>query len=125
MSVGTTKQGAIDISGEPICPIHTWVKLEHRPDDDIAQWVCPTCGWMATEDFIENMTKERFEAIKKSHEDLIKYQREAPIRMQEQKMKARELKERLAKEERTRQVEKAYRSIMDCTNEKKPKHGGN
>lgn len=53
------------------CPVCE-KEMEFFPDDQIANYICG-CGFMATTGFIEKMTNEQREQIKKSRSDIKKH----------------------------------------------------
>lgn len=109
------------MTGKPVCPIHPWMQLKHYPDDDIRQWECPKCGWMAREDYIKNMTPELMKQIKESHDSLQRYHAEAPARAQAKRIEARMADiekgkgERDKEQEKERKKHKNVKSITDFT----------
>jgi hypothetical protein len=116
-----TKKDEDWMSGKPVCPIHHWLPLKHFPDDDIRQWECPKCGWMADDKFIKEMTPEKMAQIKKSHDDSMKFRAEAPARAQAKKIQAQvegfkqEGKQKQAEAEEWKKKNKNVNSIMDYT----------
>lgn len=75
------------MTGEPVCPLHPWQTLKHTPNDDIKQWEC-SCGWMATNEFIQSMTPEKMAQIKKEHEDSQRFREEDSARRQADRIEA-------------------------------------
>lgn len=65
------------MTGNPVCPIHERQELVNYPEDEIRQWECPVCGWMATSEFMEKMTPELMMQIKKSYDDTKRFYRES------------------------------------------------
>lgn len=109
------------MSGKPVCPMHHWLPLKHFPEDDIRQYECSKCGWMATEDFIKEMTPEKMAQIKKSNDDLRRWHAEAPARAQAKKIEAQisgfkqESEEKQKETEDWKKKNKNVKSIMDYT----------
>lgn len=109
------------MKGEPVCPLHSWLKLTHTPKDDIVQWTCPKCGWMATEDYIKNMTPELMVQIKKDNDSLRDWHAGAPARAQAKRIEAqvegfrREGKEKENEAKEWKEKNKDVKSIMDYT----------
>ena len=48
------------------CPACDW-EMRHLPNDQIANWICQrsSCGYMATDSYMNNLTKEDIAEIKK------------------------------------------------------------
>jgi len=104
------------VSGEPVCPIHNWIKLTHSPRDDLVQWTCSRCGWMATDDYIKNMTPELMAQIKKDNDDLRRHHTEAPARRMAEKIEAQMTKSKQGvKQEEKRKGLKNIKAITDYT----------
>lgn len=76
---------------------------------------------MADDGFIKSMTPERMELIKKSHEDLRKFQADAPARAEARRIEAQLAKRESDKQELKEQIDKqleklkGVKSILDYT----------
>jgi len=52
------------------CPVCDW-DMSHTPDDQIVNWTCKrgNCGFMATDNYMNNLTDDDLIRIKKSADD--------------------------------------------------------
>lgn len=56
------------------CPKCQW-KLKQNKNDQLAQWTCTksNCDWMATDKYMESLTKKDYERIQQEIQDTIRF----------------------------------------------------
>ena len=65
-------------------------KLKYLPEDQIANYVCMRCGFMATKGWLESLTQEQIEKIQESEVRTRRYWQE-----QDRKREADRIKQRM------------------------------